>query len=278
MAVYAIGDVQGCYDELQRLLDALRFDPSQDRLWFVGDLVNRGPHSAPVLRFVRSLGERAVTVLGNHDMHLLALSQGNLRKAGEGQLDDVLHAPDGPELIHWLRHRPFLHQDADLGWTMIHAGLPPQWGLATAAACAREMEAVLQGEVFREFAHGMYGNQPDRWSPKLAGLDRWRFITNCFTRLRFCAKDGTLNLKPKGPPGSQPKGFVPWFEVPERRTAGDRILFGHWSMLGYQNTANAWSLDTGCLWGGSLTALRIDVEPPQPFHLKCPELKRPGKD
>jgi bis(5'-nucleosyl)-tetraphosphatase (symmetrical) len=278
MAVYAIGDVQGCYDELRRLLDALAFDPSADRVWFVGDLVNRGPHSAPVLRHVRALGDAATVVLGNHDMHLLAMSQGNLRKAGEGQLDDVLQAPDRDELIAWLRRRPFLHHDAALGWTMIHAGLPPQWDLAAAAACAREMEAVLQSEDFRAFAHGMYGNQPDKWSPKLDGLDRWRFITNCFTRLRFCAKDGTLNLKPKGPPGSQPKGFVPWFEVPERKTANTRILFGHWSTLGYQSTANAWSLDTGCLWGGSLTALRIDVDPPRPFHLPCAQLKRPGKD
>ena len=278
MAVFAIGDVQGCYDELRRLLDALAFDPAVDHVWFVGDLVNRGPHSAPVLRYVRSLGDVATVVLGNHDMHLLAMSQGNLRKAGEGQLDDVLQAPDREELIEWLRRRPFLHHDATLGWTMIHAGLPPQWDLATAMACSGEMEAVLQSADFRAFAHSMYGNQPDRWSAKLKGPDRWRFITNCFTRLRFCAKDGTLNLKPKGPPGSQPKGFLPWFEVPERKTASTRILFGHWSMLGYQSTANAWSLDTGCLWGGSLTALRIDVDPPQPFHLPCPQLKRPGKD
>ena len=278
MAVYAIGDVQGCYDELRRLLDALSFDPARDRVWLVGDLVNRGPHSAPVLRYVRSLGEAAVTVLGNHDMHLLALSQGNLRKAGEGQLDDVLHAPDGPELIEWLRRRPFLHSDPELRFTMVHAGLPPQWDLATAAALARELESVVAGDGLREFAHEMYGNKPERWSDGHTGLDRLRFITNCFTRLRFCAPDGTLNLKPKGPPGSQPKGFLPWFEVPKRRSAGERILFGHWSMLGYVARNNVWALDTGCLWGGRLTALRIDVDPPQPFHLQCPQLKRAGKD
>ena len=278
MAVYAIGDVQGCYDELRRLLDALSFDPARDRVWLVGDLVNRGPHSAPVLRYVRSLGEAAVTVLGNHDMHLLALSQGNLRKAGEGQLDDVLHAPDGPELIEWLRRRPFLHSEPELRFTMVHAGLPPQWDLATAAALARELESVVAGDGLREFAHEMYGNKPERWSDGHTGLDRLRFITNCFTRLRFCAPDGTLNLKPKGPPGSQPKGFLPWFEVPKRRSAGERILFGHWSMLGYVARNNVWALDTGCLWGGRLTALRIDVDPPQPFHLQCPQLKRPGKD
>jgi bis(5'-nucleosyl)-tetraphosphatase (symmetrical) len=277
VAVYAIGDVQGCYDELQRLLDALRFEPSRDRAWFVGDLVNRGPHSAPVLRFVRALGDAAVTVLGNHDMHLLALSQGNLRKAGEGELDDVLQAPDGPELIEWLRHRPFLHRDAALGYTMIHAGLPPQWDVTTAAALARELEAVVRGAALREYSHGMYGNKPERWRDDLDGMDRWRFITNCFTRLRFCASDGTLNLKPKGPPGSQPKGFVPWFDVPGRRSAGSRLLFGHWSMLGYVARHNVWSLDTGCLWGGHLTALRIDVDPPQPFHSPCPQLRRPGK-
>jgi bis(5'-nucleosyl)-tetraphosphatase (symmetrical) len=278
MAVYAIGDVQGCYDELRQLLDALHFDPAQDRLWFVGDLVNRGPHSAPVLRFVRSLGDAAVTVLGNHDMHLLALSQGNLRKAGEGALDDVLHAPDGVELIQWLRQRPFLHHDAVLGYTMVHAGLPPQWDLATATACARELEAIVRGPDLREYAHAMYGNKPDRWRDDLAGMDRLRFITNCFTRLRFCAPDGTLNLKPKGPPGSQPGPLLPWFDVAGRRSAGERILFGHWSTLGYLARDNVWALDTGCLWGGTLTALRIDLPEPQPFHLSCPQLRRPGKD
>jgi bis(5'-nucleosyl)-tetraphosphatase (symmetrical) len=275
VAVYAVGDVQGCYDELRQLLDALHFDPAQDRVWFVGDLVNRGPHSAPVLRFVRSLGDAAVTVLGNHDMHLLALSQGNLRKAGEGALDDVLHAPDGVELIQWLRQQRFLHHDPALGYTMLHAGLPLQWDLATATGCARELEAIVRGPDLREYAHAMYGNKPDRWRDDLSGMDRLRFATNCFTRLRYCEPDGTLNLKPKGPPGSQPKSLLPWFKVPGRRSAGERILFGHWSTLGYYAGDNVWGLDTGCLWGGTLTALRIDVEPAQPFHLPCPQLKRP---
>jgi bis(5'-nucleosyl)-tetraphosphatase (symmetrical) len=278
MAVYAVGDVQGCYEELRRLLDSLQFDPSTDRLWLVGDLVNRGPHSAPVLRYVRSLGDRAVVVLGNHDMHLLALSQGNRRKAGEGELDDVLHAKDLDELVDWLRRRPFLHRDAQLGYTMIHAGLPPEWDIATAQACANELESVIRGDGFREYAHDMYGNRPDRWSPDLRGMDRLRFVTNCFTRLRYCAPDGKLNLKPKGAPGTQPAPFVPWFEVPGRRSAGERILFGHWSTLGYVASNNVWALDTGCLWGGRLTALRIDIEPPQPIHLQCPQLKRPGRD
>jgi len=275
LAVYAIGDVQGCYDELRQLLDALRFDPAQDRVWFVGDLVNRGPHSAPVLRFVRSLGDAAVTVLGNHDMHLLALSQGNLRKAGEGALDDVLHAPDGVELIQWLRQQRFLHHDPALGYTMVHAGLPPQWNLATAMGCARELEAIVRGPDLREYAHAMYGNKPERWRDDLAGMDRLRYATNCFTRLRYCEPDGTLNLKPKGPPGSQPKSLLPWFKAPGRRSAGERIVFGHWSTLGYYAGDNVWGLDTGCLWGGTLTALRIDLPEPEPFHLPCPQLKRP---
>lgn len=278
MAVYAVGDVQGCYDELRQLLDALKFDPAVDRLWLVGDLVNRGPHSAPVLRYVKSLGDRAVAVLGNHDMHLLALSQGNLRKAGDGDLDDVLRADDRDELVDWLRHRPFLHRDTEAGYTMIHAGLPPEWDVATAQSCAGEVEAVIRGDGFRDYAHAMYGNKPDRWSPDLRGMDRLRFITNCFTRLRYCAPDGKVNLKPKGAPGTQPAPFVPWFDVPGRRSAGERILSGHWSTLGYLARNNVWSLDSGCLWGGKLTALRIDLDAPQPFHLPCPQLKRPGKD
>jgi bis(5'-nucleosyl)-tetraphosphatase (symmetrical) len=278
MAVYAVGDIQGCYDELRRLLDALAFDPAADRLWLVGDLVNRGPHSAPVLRYVKSLGDRAVVVLGNHDMHLLALSQGNLRKAGGGELDDVLHAKDREELIDWLRRRSFLHREPELGYTMIHAGLPPEWDIATAQACAREVEAAIRGDGLRDYAHAMYGNKPDRWSPDLRGMDRLRFITNCFTRLRYCAPDGKVNLKPKGPPGTQPEPLLPWFEVPGRHSAAERILCGHWSTLGYVARNNIWALDTGCLWGGKLTALRIDVDPPQPYHLQCPQLKRPGKD
>jgi len=277
VAVYAIGDIQGCYDELRRLLDRLEFEPASDRLWLCGDLVNRGPRSLAVLRFVQSLGEGAVTVLGNHDLHLLAVASGNLRKHADSSLDDVLGAPDRDELLYWLRHRPLMHEDPESGFCLLHAGLPPQWDKAQALACAREVEAVLRDEEGHGdyFAH-MYGNEPALWSDALQGMARWRFITNCFTRLRYCDLSGRLGLKEKGPPGSQSVGYLPWFAIPDRRTRGTPVLFGHWSTLGYLTTGDVWSLDTGCLWGGALTALRINADPPQPIQLKCAGARKPG--
>lgn len=198
MAVYAIGDVQGCYDELMRLLDHVGFSEGSDALWFCGDLVNRGPKSLEVLRLVSNLGECAVTVLGNHDLHLLAVAAGCGKKLQKDTLQPLLDAPDGEELIAWLRHQPLLHHDAQLGYTMVHAGLPPQWDLATAQGCAREMEAVLRGPGYNDFLLYMYGNEPNCWSPELAGINRLRFITNVFTRMRYCTVDGVLNLKDKG--------------------------------------------------------------------------------
>jgi bis(5'-nucleosyl)-tetraphosphatase (symmetrical) len=276
VAVYAIGDVQGCYDELQQLLERLAFDPMEDRLWFCGDLVNRGPRSLDVLRFVHDLGKCAVTVLGNHDLHLLALAAGNDRKRENGALDGVMAAPDRDELLHWLRHRPLMHFDADLGYSLIHAGLPPQWDRELALACAAEVEQVLRDDKAQAkfFAH-MYGNRPASWREDLGGMDRLRFITNCFTRLRYCDLDGSLGLKEKGAPGSQGVGFLPWFKIPGRRSREERILFGHWSTLGYVATDNVWALDTGCLWGGSLTALRVDCEPPVPCHQDCAGVRAP---
>lgn len=278
MAVYAIGDVQGCYDELRRLLDHLQFDDRRDTLWFCGDLVNRGPDSLAVLRFVMGLGDRAVTVLGNHDLHLLAMASGNDRKRREDRsLDEVLAAPDRDELLHWLRHRPLLHADAELDFVLIHAGLPPQWDSTQALACAAEVEAVLRDESgHRDFFAHMYGNRPDRWSDSLQGMDRWRFTTNCLTRLRYCDLQGTLRLRDKGPPGTQSVGLLPWFKIPGRRSAGMRICCGHWSTLGYVATDNIWALDTGCLWGGALTALQLDERPPAPTHLRCTGFRRPG--
>ena len=214
MAVYAIGDIQGCYDELQALLERLNFDPSHDRLWFVGDLVNRGPRSLDTLRFVSSLGHHAITVLGNHDLHLLALASGNNRFKDSDHLNQVLEAPDRDELIHWLRHRPLLHHDEQLDFTMIHAGLPPQWDLATAKACAREVETVLQGPDYRDFFDRMYGNKPNRWDPTLSGMDRLRFITNCFTRLRFVTQKGKLKLKLKGSPLGRKENTCPGSSIP----------------------------------------------------------------
>ena len=276
MAIYAIGDVQGCYDELRRLLERIEFDPTRDRLWFAGDLVNRGPQSLEVLRYVKSLGDRAVTVLGNHDLHLLALSQGNQRHYRHGSLEAILQAPDRHDLLDWLRHRPLMYHHEKRGYCLLHAGLPPQWDIPTALRLARELETTLQGTGFHAFCHGMYGNEPSRWSEGLRGMDRLRFITNCFTRLRFCDAEGRIKLKHKGPPGSQRKGRIPWFEHPQRATSGQRIVFGHWSTLGYVARHNAWALDTGCLWGGALTLLRLDQSRPAPQSVPCARWQDPA--
>lgn len=277
MSTYVIGDIQGCFDELQRLLDTLHFDPAHDRLWFTGDLVNRGPKSLQTLRLARELN--AVSVLGNHDLHLLAVSVGVDDHLGNGDtLGPILAAHDRDELLAWLRHRPLLHHDPLLDFTLIHAGLPPQWDMDTAHACAAEVEAVLRGPDYREFFRHMYGNHPDRWpqgSEALTGWDRIRFIVNCFTRLRYCDTGGRLYLKGKGPPGSQPTDVLPWFDIPGRASRGTRIIFGHWSTLGYHAADNVWALDTGCLWGGALTALRLDSEPMH-ISIECPEAQRPG--
>jgi len=270
VATYAIGDIQGCYDELRALMDRLRFDPATDRIWFVGDLVNRGPDSLNTLRLVRDLGDSAVSVLGNHDLHLLAIDAGNTRKDdGDPGVAAVLQAKDRDELLYWLRHRPLLHRDTALGFTMIHAGLPPQWDIETAAACAREVEAQLRGDNYAVFFNEMYGNKPRIWKANLSGMERWRFTTNCLTRLRYCAMDGSLGLKEKGPLGSQQKGMIPWYSHPGRASCDERIIFGHWSMLGYRAEHNVWALDTGCLWGGALTALRLDGSAPEPLHHPC---------
>lgn len=270
MSVYAIGDLQGCYDQFRELLDVLGFDPACDRLWLVGDLVNRGPNSLETLRYVRGLGDAAVTVLGNHDLTLLAIAEGFVRKHRSDHIDDVLDAPDRDELLDWLRRQPLLHHDPALGYTMIHAGLPPQWDLPLAQTCAREVETVLAGEKWRDFLANMYGNEPDRWSDTLEGWERLRFITNCLTRMRYCAPDGQLCFKSKGPPGSQPAPYEPWFSIPGRRSASMRIVFGHWSALGDREHDGVYSLDTGCLWGRRLTAMRLDGNP-RKTSIPCPE-------
>ena len=271
MAVYAIGDIQGCFDELQSLLQLIRFNSDCDRLWFAGDLVNRGPKSLDTLRFIRDLGSNAVSVLGNHDLHLLAIASGNCTRTGRDSLDAILEAPDREELLRWLRHRPLMHYDPSLNFALLHAGLPPQWTISAAATHAHEVEQVLRNDdEYRDFFHEMYGNKPKRWSDDLAGMDRLRFITNCFTRLRFCTPKGKLRLKEKGPPGSQkdPKA-LPWFDVPARASLGTRIVFGHWSTLGYLARNNVWAIDTGCLWGGKLTLLRIDTPEPEATGIPC---------
>jgi len=276
LAVYAVGDIQGCSVELKALLDRLRFDPTRDRLWLTGDLVNRGPDSAGSLRFVKSLGDAAVTVLGNHDLHLLAVASGHGPGKPDAAARQVLAAADGDELLDWLRHRPMLHGDEALGWTLLHAGLPPQWDLATAAACAREVEAALAGDPDSLFER-MYGNDPRRWSRSLSSHDRLRFAVNCLTRLRYVDRDGTLLLKLKGAPASAPRDAIPWFRHPRRASAGHRIVFGHWSTLGLMREGDVLCLDSGCVWGGSLCAVRLDREEP-PVCLDCAGHRRPGQD
>ena len=270
MPIYAIGDIQGCCDEFEALLTQLRFDPARDRLWITGDLVNRGPRSLDVLRRVRKLGAAAITVLGNHDLHLLAaaLAPGEQLKPGD-TLGEIFEAPDRDELLAWLRSLPLLHHDAALGYTMIHAGLPPQWDLATAQACAAELqEALRDDDRSIELFARMYGDKPNRWSHDLRGVERLRFITNCFTRLRFCRADGSLELKFKGKVEDAPDGVFPWFRAPRRRSRDLRIVCGHWSALGYYEGDGVLSIDAGCVWGGKLCAVRLDHTAP-PVFVPC---------
>lgn len=277
MPTYAIGDVQGCFTQLQGLLTQIRFDPRHDRLWFVGDLVNRGPDSLAVLRWAYAHDACLQVVLGNHDLHLLAVNAGFLKYHQDEYLDAVLQAPDREELLTWLRHRPLLHYDPALHVAMLHAGLPPQWDFAQAQACAAELAAALRSPDYREFLAHLYGNQPDVWTPELEGWDRLRFITNCFTRLRYCTADGRLALKPKGALGTQPPGHYPWFSLPQRRSrAGPTLVFGHWSTLGFYAGDNVYALDTGCLWGGQLTALCLETRVVTAY--RCPQARKPQRD
>ena len=269
MAVYAIGDVQGCYTALQNLLARLHFDPARDRLWFTGDLVNRGPRSLKVLQFVKGLGERAVCVLGNHDLHLLAVAAGTAKTRKHDTLNEILSAPDRDELLQWLRTRPLLHHDDELGYTLIHAGLLPPWDLAQARLLAQEAETVLRGNACQEFFHHMYGDLPDHWNDNLRGFDRLRVIINAFTRLRYCDLDGNMDLRPKGPPGSQPPDLLPWFQVAGRRSCGLKIIFGHWSALGLWQDDGVIGLDSGCLWGRTLSAVQLDADPVTFFSVDC---------
>jgi bis(5'-nucleosyl)-tetraphosphatase (symmetrical) len=269
MAVYAIGDIQGCGDEFERLLERLQFDAHRDTLWLTGDLVNRGPRSLDVLRLVKSLGDAAITVLGNHDLHLLALALNpDAKRKSKDTLDAILNAPDRDELIHWLRHQPLLHHDAQLRCTLIHAGLPPQWDLALAQSCAHEVETALRDiTTARELVLQMYGDEPDQWSADLQGMARLRFITNCLTRLRVCSADGRLRLKEKASLAELKSGLLPWFRVPQRGTRHEKIIFGHWSALGFYSGDNVLALDTGCVWGGALSAMRLDQLGP-PIQVK----------
>ena len=262
MATYAIGDVQGCAEALFSLLDLVAFDRERDRLCFVGDLVNRGPNSLEVLRFVQGLGERAVSVLGNHDLHLLAAAAGAREPRAKDTFGDVLSAPDRDSLLEWLRARPLLHHDGEYGFAMVHAGLPPQWTLQEARALAREVEGVLRGTARDVFFREMYGDEPRRWSPALTGSARHRFVVNALTRLRYVTGEGALEFRHAGPPGTQARGLVPWFQAPGRRSRTTRIVFGHWATLQLHEPVDpvhrVHHLDTGCVWGGALSAMRLE--------------------
>lgn len=263
MATYAIGDIQGCFDELIRLLDKIDFDSSRDQLWFVGDLVNRGPQSLAVVEFVRSLGDTAIVVLGNHDLHLLACAYVDKYSCGtKDTFQDVLDSSQVDELSAWLRHRPLIHRDRELGYTMVHAGIPPHWTPAEAVGYANEVENTLRGENFVEFFTQMYGNTPNSWDPELAGWDRVRLITNFFSRLRYYSPNGEMDFKYKGPVGSQPVDLIPWYELYRFPDETESIVFGHWSALHLSDKEmrkkRIFALDTGAVWGGTLTAMRLD--------------------
>lgn len=265
VTTYAIGDIQGCFDSLRQLLDRLCFDPARDRLWLVGDLVNRGPHSLETLRFVKGLGEAAVTVLGNHDLHLLMLAEGYSKKHGDDTLDDVLAAPDRDELLDWLRRQPLMHA-AD-GCALVHAGLLPQWTVAQARGLAREVEAALQGDDYRDCLANMWGSEPAAWCDDLTGWPRMRVIVNAMTRMRFCTAEGAMEFRSKGEAAHGPEGYMPWFAVPGRRSADHVLVTGHWSALGLRIEPNLLALDSGCLWGGHLTAVRLPGR--QVFQVDC---------
>ena len=271
MTTYAIGDVQGCHTALLRLLDALHYDPTRDQLWFAGDLVNRGPQSLEMLRWVKSLGAAAVCVLGNHDLHLLARAAGG-RSGRRDSLDALLSADDRDELLGWLRQRPLLHEEN--GWVLSHAGIAPCWTLPQARAAARAVEAALRGDDHADFLSRMYGDEPRLWSAELQGIEALRFAVNAFTRMRYCQPDGALEFRSKGAPGSQEAALQPWFALPGRVAIDAEIIFGHWSTLGQVHwpQQRVWGLDTGAVWGGQLTALALDTR--KLTAVECPEHSR----
>lgn len=268
MSTYAIGDVQGCFVELQNLLAHIEFNAEHDTLWFTGDLVNRGPRSLDVLRFIKKLGDKHVVVLGNHDLHLLAVAYGTRQPGRYDTLEEILNANDKIELLEWLRHRPLLHHDKHLNSVMVHAGLAPAWTQQQAILLAQEVEVVLRGNTPEFFLKHMYGNDPDFWDDKLTGMERLRVITNFLTRLRFCYADGRIDLNYKGEIAGKPQDLIPWFDVADRANASVNIVFGHWAALnGKTSVPHIFALDTGCVWGNCLTALRLEDQ--KRFSVKC---------
>lgn len=275
MATYAVGDIQGCYDSLQALLARCDFDPTVDRLWLVGDLVNRGPKSLTTLRFIRSLGDAAVTVLGNHDLYLLMVAEGGAKFRGKDDtLQEILDAPDCDDLLDWLRHQPLCYTEGD--YCMVHAGLLPQWTAARARELAGEVERALQGPNFREFILNLWGSEPAGWSDDLSGWQRLRVIVNAMTRMRFCTLEGIMEFKVKGKLANAPAGHLPWFDLPDRQSRDAVLVTGHWSALGLKVEPNFLALDSGCLWGGHLTAVRLEDR--AVFQVPCsPTEARPLK-
>lgn len=265
MATYAIGDVQGCFQALQGLLEQIAFNPKRDRLWLVGDLVNRGPDSLAVLRFVKGLGNTAVCVLGNHDLHLIAVAEGHAVLRRDDTLDETLNAPDCAALVAWLRQRPLMH--AEGGCAMVHAGLLPSWTVTQAQELAHEVENALRAPHYASVLARMYGNEPDRWNNRLTGYARLRVIVNAMTRMRVCTREGVMLLRYKGDSAMLPAGVLPWFAVPGRASSTTPLIFGHWSALGLVLEPNVIGLDTGCLWGRKLSALRLEDR--QLFQFSC---------
>lgn len=276
MAHYLVGDIQGCDAPLARLLARLDFSPSRDTLYLLGDLVNRGPASAAVLRRLMGYGDAAQCLLGNHDLSLLAVAHGHRPPHRNDTMDDILQSPGREAMLDWLRHRSmalYAH-----GILMVHGGVLPSWDLAQVLALARELEDVLRGPALADFLAGMWGNQPDRWDDTLTGADRLRVVVNALTRLRFCTPEGAMDLKASGGLDQAPAGMLPWFDVPGRRTAGVTIAFGHWSTLGYLRRPDLVSLDTGCVWGGCLSALRLDAGGAHELiQEKCEQAQVPGE-
>jgi bis(5'-nucleosyl)-tetraphosphatase (symmetrical) len=279
MATYAVGDLQGCYDEFCRLLEKLRFDPARDTLWLCGDLVNRGGQSLTLLRMVHGLGEGTVCVLGNHDLSLLSIAERDEADQAKvnPELREVLFAPDRKALLDWLRARPLLHVDRRLGFLLVHAGLAPRWSVDSAERAAREVEQRLRGDGARRLLKSMFGNKPDMWSPRLQGIDRLRAAINVFTRMRYCDVRGRIAYNEKGPPGTQKPGLYPWFEVPGQRQRDIRIVCGHWSTLGRFQGMGVYAIDGGCVWGGELIALQLDGEEPRFIAVQSTRPRPAGK-
>lgn len=268
MAIYTIGDVQGCYGALQRLLEKLNFTPEKDTLWFAGDLVCRGKRSLETLRFIKDLGDSAVVVLGNHDISLIAAHYGVIKP--HPTLEKIMKADDREVLIDWLRQQPLLHVDSELGYSMAHAGIYPRWNLNQAQKFAKEVEIPLRGATVQRWLKEVYGDMPNQWSDSLQGYDRHRFIVNAFTRMRGCNPDGSLNFSVNGTVEEhQSKGLYPWFSLPARTLLPHKVVFGHWAALGYHHDSQVLGLDTGCVWGRKLTAVQLDGDMIQPIQVAC---------